>query len=225
MPLPPWGRRRSSFYLGQCNVEILYICQTNLDDNLPYFVYSFWIHCMGLCTVWVTLTVVESCLLSGWSFISSLIHRPDHVSPLKESQGIDLYTCWLLLTCHSHGVAWHSLAHCCDMCSLTPRTAHLVVLKHCSFRLWMNRNGYGGLEGSDRANLLCWSLILVVNMKQDWIQWVWLSVVDFILIECNLWLLLLDFCLHLFMFILYMKCGRRVQNYFLCPAAKWLVNI
>lgn len=83
----------------------------------------------------VTLTVVESCLLSGWSFISSLIHRPDHVSPLKESQGIDLYTCWLLLTCHSRGVAWHSLAHCCDMCSHTLRTAHLVVSNHCSFRL------------------------------------------------------------------------------------------
>lgn len=118
------------------------------------------------CPVWnSTVTVVESCLLSGWSFISSLIHRPDHVSPLKESQGIDLYTCWLLLTCHSRGVAWHSLAHCRGMCSLTLHAVHLVVFKHCSFRLCI----------IILSNLLCWSLLPIVNnsaLRQDWIQWV-----------------------------------------------------
>lgn len=111
-------------------------------------------------SIWVTVTLVECCWLSGWSFISSLIHRPDHVSPLKESQGIDLYTCWLLLTCHSCGMVWHNLAYCWDMCPLTLGTVHLVVLNHCSFRVRARRKGYGGLKGPIRV------LILVTTTKE-----------------------------------------------------------
>ncbi len=130
----PCDRRRSIIYSEQCSVENQYLAlQNSLWSPTIFCIFIF--ESAGWNCIWVAVTVVESCLLSGWSFISSLIHRPDHVSPLKESQGIDLYTCWLLLTCHSRGVAWHSLAHCCDMCSLTLCAAHLVVLNHCSFRL------------------------------------------------------------------------------------------
>lgn len=82
----------------------------------------------------VTLTGLECCLLCGWAFISSLIHRPEHVSPLKESRGIDLYTCWLWPTCHSCGVAWQSLAHSCDVLAHASRCA-LARRKPRSFRL------------------------------------------------------------------------------------------
>lgn len=129
-----------------------------------------------------SVTVYESLqnevLVAQWMilhFLSNPQPWPRVPSPLKESLGIDLYTCWLLLTCHSQSMVQHNLAPCSHMCSLTLGTAHLARLEtavHWS-SLWKGLAVLKGLNwalfltkrespGTPRKYILC-SCIIVYN--------------------------------------------------------------
>lgn len=140
-------------------------------------------------------------LLAQWMilhFLSNPQARPR--VPIEGVAGIDLYTWWLLLTCHSCGVACHSLAHSCDMCSLTLHAVHLLVLNHCSFRRCY-RDGCSGLKGSNRG-LIHLAALLIIDSY--WRSYFWkqdLMQLLYFMTELQLLLLLFAYCCSTFAFV------------------------
>lgn len=151
------------------------ICSVHSDDNITsilWYIDLWWSgggQYMSDCD-WGGVLLAQWMILH---FLSNPQARPR--VPIEGVAGIDLYTWWLLLTCHSCGVACHSLAHSCDMCSLTLHAVHLLVLNHCSFRLCY-RDGCSGLKGSNRGLIHLAALLIIDSYwrsyfwKQDLMQ-------------------------------------------------------